>query len=602
MDIITNLENVNANNTNNLSVFRNISAMKNPENTSNQIQSMQSTKIMKGNREAFLQYEIGRLKDLGYHYDVTFALVKIINSFYCDPPKSSNEIEIIMKIVWPLYKVTEDIMPEKINKWPPLLHLQPLELDVEEMPIELLPKPLQGWIKDVCERWQIPIEMIAVPVLAVLSSLLGCRVGIAPREFDDWVVIPTLWCMLLAPSGSMKSDVLKEALKFLYDIENKNNQTYFEDLKIHEIRKRSTNKKSFDELPPIHKRVIVCDTTAEKLGMILSDNPNGVLQYQDELSGLLASFTKKGREEDRAFYIKAYDGCHYHPMDRVKRGTTILPRLCISILGAIQPDIFKKVFSDILKDGLSSDGFVPRFQMMVYPKLKNKWENIKHGIDIQAQERVAGIFKNLSELICEIDNTNQELELIPYKNIPVTRFSSEAQQIFDKWLELNINHQRSGAEENSLIRAYLDKNRKLVPALAMNFQIIDYCDPENTREKSLRISKSALERALQWRNYLETHARKIFGESAQSELILAHSIAKKIQEGKITDGMTMREFKRKGWGKSKDDETRSTAFEILKEHNWLLIEKINSNGRGGSDSEIIKLHPSLISSKSVSNF
>jgi hypothetical protein len=597
MDIITNLENVNANNTAALSVFNPNFSMKNFED-SNQMREIKSIKIPKGNRRAFLLREIGRLHNLGYPYEVVLASIKALNSLCCDPPTSINEVEALVKSVCSLSKPTLNVLAEQMNEWFPICELPPLETDVVEMPIEFVPKPLQGWIIDVCERWQIPVEMIAVPVLTVFSSLLGCRLGIAPREFDDWVIVPTLWCMLLAPSGSMKSDVLKEALKFVQEIENKNNQTYFEDLKIYEMKRRSSDRRSFDEASPIHKRLIVCDTTSEKLGMILSDNPNGVLQYQDELSGLLASFTKKGREEDRAFYTKSYDGCHYHPMDRVKRGTTMLARLCVSILGAIQPDIFKKVFSDILKDGLSSDGFVPRFQMMIYPKIKDKWENVKRGVDIQAQDRVARIFKNLSELVCDINNERQELESVPYKNIPVTRFSPEAQEIFDNWLGININHQRSGSEENNLMRAYLDKNRKLVPALAMNFQILDYCDSENTDKKSLRVSKSALERALQWRKYLETHARKIFGESAQSGLILAHSIAKKIQEGKINDGMTMREFKRKGWGKSKDDETRYAAFEILREHNWLLTEKINPNGRG-YDSEVIRLNPNLILPKNA---
>lgn len=514
------------------------------------------------------------------------------NAIYC-ASKSAHEIEMLVKSIYDLYEPTRNVLTEKIHDWPSVCSLPPLEPDVLEMPIDLVPHALQGWITDVCERWQIPNEMIAVPVLSIFSSLLGCRLGIAPREFDDWVIIPTLWCMLLAPSGSMKSDVLKEALKFVQDIENRNNQKYFEELKIYEARKQGYDENSFDEHPPKHKRLIVCDTTPEKLGIILSDNPNGVLQYQDELSGLLASFTKKGREESRTFYLKAYDGSHYHPIDRVKRGTTILARLCVSILGAIQPDIFKKVFSNILNDGLSGDGFVPRFQMMIYPTIKEKWKNIRRGVDVKAQDRVAKIFNTLSELVFDINDKQEGLEIIPYKDVLVTRFSPEAQVIFDEWLEMNINHQRSGAEENSLMCAYLDKNRKLVPALAMNFQILDYYDLESNNKKSLCVSKESLEKAIQWRDYLETHARKIFGDSAQNGLMLAHSIAKKIQERKIKDGMTMREFKRKGWEKSKDDETRSMAFDILTDHNWLLVEKINTNGKG-SDSEVIRLNPSLI--------
>jgi len=53
---------------------------------------------------------------------------------------------------------------------------------------------------------------------------------------------------------------------------------------------------------------MVNDTTTEKMVVIHKDNPNGILVYREELMGLFCSLNKKGREEDRAFYLQSWNG------------------------------------------------------------------------------------------------------------------------------------------------------------------------------------------------------------------------------------------------------------------------------------------------------
>jgi hypothetical protein len=45
------------------------------------------------------------------------------------------------------------------------------------------------------------------------------------------------------------------------------------------------------EPPPVEERYLVNDTTVEKLGELLNDNPNGLLLFRDELSGFLSSMS-----------------------------------------------------------------------------------------------------------------------------------------------------------------------------------------------------------------------------------------------------------------------------------------------------------------------
>jgi putative DNA primase/helicase len=57
--------------------------------------------------------------------------------------------------------------------------------------------------------------------------------------------------------------------------------------------------------PPVELRYLVNDTTVEKLGEVLNQNPNGLLLFRDELSGFLHTMDRRGHENDRAFYCEA---------------------------------------------------------------------------------------------------------------------------------------------------------------------------------------------------------------------------------------------------------------------------------------------------------
>jgi hypothetical protein len=98
------------------------------------------------------------------------------------------------------------------------------------------------------------------------------------------------------------------------------------------------------------------DTTIEAAQEVLRDSPNGVLCFQDELSGWFGSMDKysgpRGAASDRGFWLKAYNGGN-HVVDRVTRGrSSFIENLSVSLLGGIQPDTLRKICADTLDDGL----------------------------------------------------------------------------------------------------------------------------------------------------------------------------------------------------------------------------------------------------------
>ena len=89
---------------------------------------------------------------------------------------------------------------------------------------------------------------------------------------------------------------------------------------------------------PKLRRFKTNDPTVEKLGELLRDNPAGLLYMRDELVGLIASWDKQGREGDRQFFLEAWNGDGTYDTDRIGRGTILIPNLCVTIFGGMQPD------------------------------------------------------------------------------------------------------------------------------------------------------------------------------------------------------------------------------------------------------------------------
>jgi putative DNA primase/helicase len=138
--------------------------------------------------------------------------------------------------------------------------------------------------------------------------------------------------------GSMKSPALAEALRPLRrlvtdaqarDEEHRLGQRVRvaeqkarrHDLARRRLREAVANQEPTEDLrepveaarrdpPPVELRYFVNDTTVEKLGELLNDNPNGLLLFRDELSGFLHTMDRRGHENDRAFFRSALPKPH----------------------------------------------------------------------------------------------------------------------------------------------------------------------------------------------------------------------------------------------------------------------------------------------------
>ena len=89
------------------------------------------------------------------------------------------------------------------------------------------------------------------------------------------------------------------------------------------------------------------------------------------------------------------------------------------------------------------------------------------------------------------------------------------------------------------LEAHLAKYRKLVPALALINHLVDNGQNE--------ISPKAMRKALAFSNYLETHARRLYGATSEPERAAAQAILSRIHEGELDNGFTAREVHQHDW-------------------------------------------------------
>jgi hypothetical protein len=501
--------------------------------------------------------------------------------------------------------------------------LQPLPNErptAHTLPPEMIPEPLRPWLVDAASRACLPLEMFAAAAVVAASGLIGRSAVIKPRTISDWTVAPNLWGAIVAPPGAMKSDVINEAFRPVTRLENLAREAFekakleaeVEKLEVEALLKNAKDrarngKASKDEFIKLtsklkaientpHKRYTTQDTTVEKLGELLRDNPRGITIQRDELASWISNLERDENAIARGFFLTAWNGTSDYTFDRIGRGETHIPSVCVSVFGAIQPKPLDAVFTRLRNDPTRADGLIQRFQVVVYPDALPKWEAPISWPDKKARELAFTVFEQLDKLAFQSPDS-EDIKPVESKDIkPVTlAFSREAQTLFNEWHDGLEHRLRSGElDQYPHFASHLAKYRSLAPSLAVVFHLISLAGSvsfDGWADLPL-VSLEALQLSLDWCDFLELHARKVYSAELSADVLASHALAEKVKEGKITDGMTLRDIKRKQWAGLTGD-ALDLAISELEKLNWLRVVETPPSEQGGRPSEIMYLHPKL---------
>ena len=482
----------------------------------------------------------------------------------------------------------------------------------------MIPEAFRPWLADIAERMQCPLEFPVVGAIVTAGAIIGRRIAIRPKQRDDWTVVPNLWGAIVGSPGVMKSPALSEAMMPLRCLDENARRKY--EAEFQDYERELEIAKAFDEerqralravikegasdddvrrvaeransaqllkVPP-SPRHILQDQTVEKLGEILKDNPNGVLIFRDELVGFLEAMKKQGQETARSFYLEGWNGNGSFSFDRIGRGMIIIPSVCISILGGIQPGPLSGYFTSAAKHGGDHDGLISRFQLLVYPDVQREWRNVDEWPDTKAKARAFAIYRWIAELTpATVDSLGAETD--PFDGPPFLRFAPDAQELFDWWRnDLETNKLRADVDDTLLI-SHLSKYRSLMPKLALVFHVLDIAEGRATGPVSLK----ATQLAAAWCDLLEAHARRIYGGLGDPAADVARRLAKRIKEGEVHSPFRCHQIANRGWSGLGSVDLVQMGVERLEKLNWVYRERIEPGPRGGRPKELVHLNPKL---------
>jgi hypothetical protein len=466
----------------------------------------------------------------------------------------------------PLLRTKANIAVESLP-WPAAIPIKSMLPPVEKFIPELLPDAIRDYVLDVADRQQASPDFAAVTALCGLAAVVGNRVRVRPKQNDDWEVVPNLWGAIVGRPSAMKSPAMQAALGPIYEIQDQLRKEWEESIKTAEIEEalssldaRDAKKKaetalkngdregarailagltdSEEEVPC--PRIVVNDTTVEKLGELLNQNPRGLLLIRDELPGFLARLENEEHQSERAFYLEAYNGDGRFTYDRIGRGTIHIENCTVSIIGGVQPSRIAPIVRGAMC-GTSDDGLIQRLQMTVWPDDIGSWLWIDREPNQHARLAYQKVFRDLYNIA--MGDTGKPAAL---------HFSLQSQSLFQQWMTEIQTEARSGSLP-SVLESHLLKMPKTVATLALLFELAD--------GGRFEVNEVAMRRALGWADYLRSHANRLFSAGET----MAENGAKLIIErrNQLPEPFTPRDVQRKGWASLSDRDAAVSAIDML---------------------------------------
>lgn len=473
-----------------------------------------------------------------------------------------------------------------------------------------MPEPFRPWLVDTTERMQCPPDFPAASVMTGLSSVNGRRVAIQAKEHDTgWIEHGNLWGLVVGDPGSLKSPTLQAALRPLRRMEAESVRKHqdaeqgrkvevmksklMRDAAAKEAQKAIRNGKGadfdFNALVPVDagdeetplRRYIVNDFTLEALGEVLRANPHGTLAFNDEIAGLLSLLEREGNQSLRAFLLLAWSGKEGFTFDRIMRGIRRVEHVCLSVLGGIQPGVLAEFVRSAQAGGAGDDGLIQRFGLMVWPDARSEWRDVDKPPHIAGGDEVEDVFRSLEGLSSEALAKHAPMNA---DGVPTFTFAPEALECFRDWRG-TLERRLRGDELSRPMIGHLAKYRKLVPALALNIHLAEW--------RTEAVSLAALQKALHWAAYLETHAARVYGSKGVIEAEAARALLKKLLAGTagLPEEFTANKVKNKNWSGMTTPEECVAVCELLEDCGWLIGKPAGATAKGGRPTTVYRVNP-----------
>jgi putative DNA primase/helicase len=390
-------------------------------------------------------------------------------------------------------------------------------------PVHAMPKHCRDLIREASEAIGCAPEMIALPMLAVLSAAIGNSRRLQVK--GGWEEGACIYAAVIAEPGEKKTPAQVVATEPARRIQTSLKRAYQEQLEVyegelrqHEVAKAKAKKEGeAAEAPPkkpTFRRTVVGDITTEALAVILEENPRGVLMNRDELAGWVRGmdqYKAGGKGSDRQFWLSVHTNQDTH-IDRKSQEPIHLTKPFSSVFGSIQPDVLPEIPSN------REDGMLERF-LYAYPEpVLSGWSDKE--ISAKAKSSYDYLYSKLWSLELGQDNYGGP-------EPQIVEFSSEAKACFISAYNEHYQERRSPGFPRGLKGVW----PKLEGYLARLVLILGTCRSE-TQNKPARIEPEDVLRSQRLVRYFKNQAHrtyaKLYGENPDD--VLAEDVVRFLVE------------------------------------------------------------------------
>ncbi len=374
-----------------------------------------------------------------------------------------------------------------------------------EFPVDAMPAVCRHLIHESEKALGCAPELVALPMLTVLSSAIGTsRVIEVKGGWREWAA---LFLAMVASPGAMKTPAAKVAKKPAFERQRRLGKAYAEEKEEWkrevwqwEVERRDALKASepAPEEPeaPSMGRCVAGDTTVEALVSILEDNSRGLLVHRDELAGWVRSMDqyKGGKGSDRQNWLNLWNTDEVIVDRKSRMGEPIiLAKPFVSLFGGVQPAMLGEL------GGTVEDGLMDRF-LFAYPTPRYV-RFTEDEVSGEAEARYAVLYEKLANLTLATDEHGDP-------NPKPLRLSSEARKLFAG------NVDALGAEMlqpgfPSRLEGVWSKLRGYLARLSLVLAVCRCVEPGVPEE---RVEAEDVEAASRLLGYFKAHARRVYAE------------------------------------------------------------------------------------------
>jgi Protein of unknown function (DUF3987) len=158
-------------------------------------------------------------------------------------------------------------------------------------------------------------------------------------------------------------------------------------------------------------------------------------------------------------------------------------------------------------------------------------------------------------------------------------------------------------EPDSAIKEHLAKFPDLFARLCLVFHVIELADNSvrnQEPEKQKYVPAHHANLALQWCNYLESHARRIYALANNPSLAAALALSQKLQDSDVSlddwpkNGFTAYDLERKHWSGLNSPSLINSALARLEESHWIRVKESIPSKIGGRPTIRFEMNPEIL--------